>query len=56
MFESIKDYKNIKLALWWSSADYDFSKSPPELARPYWLDETAATAEAFKKGVAEYKK
>ncbi len=55
MFASLKKYKNIKLALWWSSADYDFSKSPPELARPYWLDETDATVEAFKKGVAEYK-
>ena len=55
MFATLKKYKNIKLALWWSSADYDFSKSPPELARPYWLDETDATVEAFKKGVAEYK-
>ncbi|MBQ8892935.1 MAG: hypothetical protein IJ043_00820 [Clostridia bacterium] len=56
MFSAIKKYKNIKMALWWSNADYDFRGEVPKLARPYWLDETEETVEAFKKGVAAYKK
>ncbi len=55
MFSSIKNYPNIKMALWWSSADYDFSNGGKVLARPYWLDETDQTTLAFKKGIAEYK-
>lgn len=55
MFQSIKEYDNIKMALWWSSADYDLRDGKKLLARPYWLDENEETTNAFKKGVAEYK-
>ena len=55
MFSSIKKYDNIKMALWWSSADYDLRDGKKLLARPYWLDENEETTNAFKKGVAEYK-
>lgn len=55
MFSSIKKYDNIKMALWWSSADYDLRNGQKLLARPYWLDETPETTEAFKEGVKAYK-
>lgn len=55
MFKSIKNYDNIKMALWWSSADYDFRDGNKILARPYWLDETEETTSAFKRGIKEYK-
>ena len=55
MFISLKNYPNIKMALWWSSADYDFRNGGKILARPYWLDETDQTTLSFKKGVAQYK-
>ena len=44
MFAHIGDYPNIKLAVWFSAADYD-GETP---ARPYWLDETPETLAAFK--------
>lgn len=47
MFAALPDYLQIKAAVWFSSADYD-GETP---ARPYWLDETDATTDAFKKGV-----
>lgn len=57
MFESIKEYKNIKMALWWSSADYDMRKETyKHVARPYFLDETEETTAAFREGVKKYKK
>lgn len=46
MFAHIGDYPNIKLAVWFSAADYD-GDTP---ARPYWLDETPETLAAFKRG------
>lgn len=56
MFKSIKKYKNIKMALWWSHADFDMR---PEfyknIARPYFIDETPKTTHAFKNGIKEYK-
>ena len=55
MFTSIENYPNIKMALWWSSADYDLRNGGKVLARPYWLDETDETTNAFKKGVQKYK-
>lgn len=56
MFKSIKKYDNIKMALWWSSADYDMrDEYYKTLARPYFLDETDETTAAFRKGIAEYK-
>ena len=47
MFAALPDYPNIKAAVWFSSADYD-GDTP---ARPYWLDETEETTEAFKRGL-----
>ncbi len=56
MFSSMKEYPNIKMALWWSSADYDMREEfYKTLARPYWLDETEETTNAFREGVKEYK-
>ncbi len=51
MFAHIGDYPNIRIAVWFSSADYD-GDIP---ARPYWLDETPETLAAFRRGLAEYK-
>lgn len=47
MFAHIGDYPNIKLAVWFSAADYD-GETP---ARPYWLDETPETLAAFRRGL-----
>jgi hypothetical protein len=55
MFASLPSYPNIKMALWWSSADYDLRDGKKILARPYWLDETEETTNAFKDGVKNYK-
>ncbi len=48
MFEEIDNYPNIKIAVWFSSADYDVDGT---VARPYWLDETPETLDAFRKGL-----
>lgn len=57
MFESIKKYPNIKMALWWSSRDYDFrDETYTKVARPYFLDETEGTLNAFKEGMKKYTK
>ena len=52
MFKHIKKCPNLKIAVWFSYADYDLR---PEYkgatARPYWLDETTDTLEAFKRGL-----
>lgn len=48
MFDHIGDYPNIKIAVWFSYADFD-GDTP---ARPYWLDETEETLEAFRQGLA----
>ena len=50
MFDCIGDYENIKIAVWFSYADFD-GDTP---ARPYWLDETPETLDAFRRGVAEH--
>lgn len=49
MFAHIGDYPNIKIAVWFSYADFD-GEIP---ARPYWLDETPETLEAFRRGFAQ---
>lgn len=51
MFDHIGKYKNIKMAIWFSSADWD---AEGNVARPYWLDETPQTTEAFRKGLKNY--
>lgn len=52
MFRNIGKYKNIKIAVWFSEADYT---EKGVASRPYWLDETPATLNAFRKGLAGYK-
>ena len=47
MFAHIGDYPNLKIAVWFSYADFDGETA----ARPYWLDETPETLEAFRKGL-----
>jgi len=49
MFNSIEKHGNIKIAVWFSSADHDENGA---VARPYWLDETQETLEAFARGRA----
>ncbi len=57
MFEKIEKYPNVKMALWWSSRDYDFrDETYTKVARPYFLDETEGTLNAFKAGMKEYMK
>lgn len=47
LFEHIGDYPNIRVAVWFSYADFD-GDTP---ARPYWLDETPETLDAFRRGL-----
>jgi hypothetical protein len=49
MFDHIGDYPNIRIAVWFSHADYDDANGVA--ARTYWLDETPETVEAFRKGL-----
>lgn len=52
MFKNIKKYKNLKAAVWWSYADFDYSKSKKGTpARRYWLDEKPEYLKAFKEGL-----
>lgn len=52
MFKNIDNYPNIKAAVWFSAADYDPSYTDTlKVSRPYWLDETDETLNAFKKGL-----
>lgn len=52
MFKHINNYPNIKAAVWFSAADYDPSfPGTSKVSRPYWLDETKETLDAFKKGL-----
>lgn len=50
MFASLPRYDRIKLAVWWSSTDYDAKGQP---ARIYNLDENAAVIEAFREGLTK---
>lgn len=54
MFEHLDKYPNIKIAVWFSYADYDGDPAfGAPVARPYWLDETPETLAAFAEGVKE---
>jgi len=55
MFDVMPKYDNIKIAVWFCSVDYDFRYDIEDniIARPYLLDETPETAEAFSKGLKE---
>ena len=51
MFDNISKYKNIKVAVWFSYADFDFREGKNGApSRPYWLDETENTLKAFAAG------
>ncbi|MEA4848027.1 MAG: glycosyl hydrolase [Clostridiaceae bacterium] len=52
MFSNIEKYKNIKAAVWWSYADFDYGLSKEGIpARRYWLDEKPEYLKAFKEGL-----
>ncbi len=52
MFEDIKDYGNIKIAVWFNYADYDPAyEGNSVISRPYWLDETEETTAAMSVGL-----
>jgi beta-mannanase len=60
MFAVMPKYKNIKIAVWFDYADFEYALgddgervSIPK--RPYWLAETPETEAAFKRGLADYK-
>ncbi|MBQ3135527.1 MAG: hypothetical protein IJB75_06930 [Oscillospiraceae bacterium] len=50
MFDHIHDYPNIRMAVWFSFADFDDANGGVP-ARTYWLDETPETLEAFRRGL-----
>ena len=52
MFDHIYKYPNIRIAVWFSFADFDDANGGTP-ARTYWLDETPETLEAFRKGLHE---
>lgn len=52
MFRVLPKYPHIKMAFWFSSADYDFREGHLyTVSRPYWLNETEETARAFSESV-----
>ena len=52
MFIEIPHYDRIKVAIWWSGIDLDTSGNP---GRIYLMDENAATVDAFRRGLKNYK-
>lgn len=52
MFDNIKQFNNIKVAIWWSGIDYDKNGQP---GRIYIMDEDEKTLDAFKLRLKEYK-
>jgi len=51
MFKALPNFPQIRAAVWFSYADWDFRYPYGEVvARPYWLDETPETLEAFRRG------
>ncbi|WP_051280511.1 glycoside hydrolase family 26 protein [Anaerovorax odorimutans] len=52
MFEHIKKYDKIKVAIWWSSYDLDINGN---ISRPYFIDETPELIKIFKENLDEYK-
>jgi hypothetical protein len=52
MFIQICKYPEIKIAVWWSYADFDYSEGSEGIpARRYWLEEKIEYLEAFKEGL-----
>ena len=48
MFLRMQNFSRIKIAIWWDGCDWDANGN---IARPYFLDETQDTLEAFRKGI-----
>ena len=55
MFDHIGNYPNIRIAVWFSFADFDDTNGGVP-ARTYWLDETPETLEAFRQGLKKQAK
>lgn len=49
MFEKIKQYDRIKVAVWWNSADATYDGS--QIARPYYIDDSEEMIEIFKENL-----
>ncbi|MEG2199794.1 MAG: glycosyl hydrolase, partial [Anaerovorax sp.] len=52
MFQHMKTYDHLKVALWWSNCDLD---GEGNIARPYFIDESDEILDAFREGLREYK-
>ena len=48
MFEEIKNYPDIKLAIWWDGCDYD---QDGNIARSYFIDDSEEVLDAFYQGL-----
>ncbi len=48
MFEKIKNYEKIKVAVWWNGADFDTDGT---VARSYYVDDSEEMIEIFKRNV-----
>ncbi|MBK5261229.1 MAG: endoglucanase, partial [Peptostreptococcaceae bacterium] len=46
MFENIKYYPNIKVAIWWDGRDRDVNG---DIARSYYIDDPVSVLDVFKK-------
>lgn len=56
MFARIKDYPDIKAAVWFSSCDYDYREGKEGIpSRTYRIDETEETLNAFAEGIRTLK-
>lgn len=53
MFQQIKKYERLKIAIWWSSCDYD---ADGNISRPYFIDETEEITNVFRENLADYAK
>ena len=52
VFKNIHKYKNIKAAVWFSAPDMDMRPGfEGKISRPYMLDETEETLDAFRRGI-----
>lgn len=52
MYKYMSDYENIKVAVWFDYADFDFREGMEHIpARPYWIAETEETLDAFRRGL-----
>ncbi|AKL94176.1 endoglucanase H [Clostridium aceticum] len=52
MFDTIDQFENIKVAIWWNGIDYDHEGNP---GRIYRLDESDEMIEVFRNGLKKYK-